>query len=570
MTRKRSLFVLVLLLVCGQARAASAVHGGRYRVILTEGAEAGDVFRGCACTIEGEGARFVILGSPATAMRLARDPRVATVEELSADTLRFEPGTEGRGVASDAVASWTTGTYAYDGAGNVVGIGSDVYTYDSAGRLATSSTSGIRQEYTYDRYGNLTSTKTISAGATQIKSAAVAANNRLSTSTGAQYDLSGRLTTAPDLAVVYDDMDMPVETTSGGRRRVHLYTVGDERIATLSFTALNDGLVGTDWTLRDTSGKVLRRLHQDPYGTWSWQQDYVYRDGSLLAAEVATAERTLHFFLDHLGTPRLITNHTGAQIAVHQYYPFGIEQTSPAQDRELLKYTGHERDTPTLDYMHARYYGTEWGRFLSVDPLRDSARPSQPQTWNRYAYVRNKPINRVDRNGLIDVRSDQDMQVTEAPATLVTSSKLIDSTSQGVEYGAILGANGKVSSGIFTSNDPGFVDPRLGVDLTGPSPRVKGTNELPTHSMHTHLAAGKYKVPGTNMTFEATSPGEPSSGDKQMTKATVPGFIVVPALCQVIKVERDGSFKVVLSEKDYDAWAERAAAAVVDEEKEEK
>jgi len=399
MTRKRSLFVLVLLLVCGQARAASAVHGGRYRVILTEGAEAGDVFRGCACTIEGEGARFVILGSPATAMRLARDPRVATVEELSADTLRFEPGTEGRGVASDAVASWTTGTYAYDGAGNVVGIGSDVYTYDSAGRLATSSTSGIRQEYTYDRYGNLTSTKTISAGATQIKSAAVAANNRLSTSTGAQYDLSGRLTTAPDLAVVYDDMDMPVETTSGGRRRVHLYTVGDERIATLSFTALNDGLVGTDWTLRDTSGKVLRRLHQDPYGTWSWQQDYVYRDGSLLAAEVATAERTLHFFLDHLGTPRLITNHTGAQIAVHQYYPFGIEQTSPAQDRELLKYTGHERDTPTLDYMHARYYGTEWGRFLSVDPTWESADLRRPQSWNRYSYVMNNPVNMTDPDG---------------------------------------------------------------------------------------------------------------------------------------------------------------------------
>ena len=401
MTRKRSLFVLVLLLVCAQARAASAVHGGRYRVILTEGAEAGDVFRGCACTIEGEGARFVILGSPATAMRLARDPRVATVEELSADTLRFEPGTEGRGVASDAVASWTTGTYAYDGAGNVVGIGSDVYTYDSAGRLATSSTSGIRQEYTYDRYGNLTSTKTISASATQIKSAAVANNNRLSTSTGAQYDLSGRLTTAPDLAVVYDDMDMPVETTSGGRRRVYLYTVGDERIATLSFTALNDGLVGTDWTLRDTSGKVLRRLHQDPYGTWSWQQDYVYRDGSLLAAEVATAERTLHFFLDHLGTPRLITNHTGAQIAVHQYYPFGIEQTSPAQDRELLKYTGHERDTPTLDYMHARYYGTEWGRFLSVDPMWESADISRPQTWKRYSYVLNNPISVSDPDGRV-------------------------------------------------------------------------------------------------------------------------------------------------------------------------
>jgi len=86
---------------------------------------------------------------------------------------------------------------------------------------------------------------------------------------------------------------------------------------------------------------------------------------------------------------------------VHQYYPFGIEQTSPAQDRELLKYTGHERDTPTLDYMHARYYGTEWGRFLSVDPMWESADISRPQTWKRYSYVLNNPISVSDPDGRV-------------------------------------------------------------------------------------------------------------------------------------------------------------------------
>jgi RHS repeat-associated protein len=68
-----------------------------------------------------------------------------------------------------------------------------------------------------------------------------------------------------------------------------------------------------------------------------------------------------------------------------------------------MKYTGHERDSlasnpNTLDYMHARYYNPTAGRFLSVDPVLGN--PSIPQSWNRYAYVQNNPINRTDPKGL--------------------------------------------------------------------------------------------------------------------------------------------------------------------------
>ncbi len=49
--------------------------------------------------------------------------------------------------------------------------------------------------------------------------------------------------------------------------------------------------------------------------------------------------------------------------------------------------------------MLARYYGGSLGRFLSVDPLTDSARPGSPQTWNRYSYAFNNPIRFNDPNG---------------------------------------------------------------------------------------------------------------------------------------------------------------------------
>ena len=97
------------------------------------------------------------------------------------------------------------------------------------------------------------------------------------------------------------------------------------------------------WTLRDLGGKTLRTYEASGYNwTGSVAEDDIYRDGQLLAAE-GTWSGTRHFHLDHLGTPRLITNSGGGQ-AAYVYYPFGAEATAFNPDTERLKFTGHERD----------------------------------------------------------------------------------------------------------------------------------------------------------------------------------------------------------------------------------
>lgn len=147
---------------------------------------------------------------------------------------------------------------------------------------------------------------------------------------------------------------------------------------------------------------------------------------------------------------------------------------------------------------------------------------------------------------------------------LIISAQLANSIVDNIEYGAILGANGNVSSGIFTSNDPGRVDPTLGIDFTSGEPHVKGTNILPSHSMHTHLAKGTYSVPGTkNGTFTADNPAVPGPDDTQLAKQTVPAFILVPSLKTVLKIERSGDWRVLLSAEDYDQWMKRAQKARV-------
>jgi RHS repeat-associated protein len=124
----------------------------------------------------------------------------------------------------------------------------------------------------------------------------------------------------------------------------------------------------------------------------------------LASLSPGAAEEVHHFHLDHLGSPRLITDGSGAKIAYHEYLPFGMEATQPYQDDERLKFTGHERDYLSfpgtsfdIDYMHARYY--RGPRFLSVDPVTGD--PRAPQSWNGYAYVRGNPVSFVDPWGLM-------------------------------------------------------------------------------------------------------------------------------------------------------------------------
>jgi RHS repeat-associated protein len=72
-----------------------------------------------------------------------------------------------------------------------------------------------------------------------------------------------------------------------------------------------------------------------------------------------------------------------------------------AADNVRQKFTGYERDgETTLDFAQARYYSNKSGRLTSTDPLLASAKPANPQTWNRYTYALNNPLAYADPSGL--------------------------------------------------------------------------------------------------------------------------------------------------------------------------
>ena len=306
------------------------------------------------------------------------------------------------------------GPYSYDGAGNIIGIGSDRFVYDEFGRLRSATllqgTTTHSQEFTYDRYGNIR--KIVTGGEANPAVPAVnEAMNRIdladpTTTMVGQYDDAGNLISYNGGAdrFSYDALNVMTESTVGTQRRLYLYTASNERIAILNMAETT--VARSTWTLRDASARVLRRFERDAAGAWHWDEDYIYRGAQLLAAEVPG--NTLHFHVDHLGTPRVITGNGGARIAAHTYYPFGRELTSAAQDSEAKKFTGHERDAVNLDYMHARSYLPWTGRFLSVDPVIDfKTNLRHPQGWNRYTYVRNNPMRWTDPTGKVIAYDDE-------------------------------------------------------------------------------------------------------------------------------------------------------------------
>lgn len=120
-------------------------------------------------------------------------------------------------------------------------------------------------------------------------------------------------------------------------------------------------------------------------------------------------ERRVPFFTffiqDHLGNSRILyhnkftdcTDEGTRYVLEHvlDYYPYGKTLREYVLQRERFQTTHHERDAATgLDYRGARFYDSEVGRFLSLDPEAMSF-----ATWSPYTYSLNNPIRYYDSDG---------------------------------------------------------------------------------------------------------------------------------------------------------------------------
>ena len=105
---------------------------------------------------------------------------------------------------------------------------------------------------------------------------------------------------------------------------------------------------------------------------------------------------------DWLGSSRLSTFYSNRSLSLDTAYaPYG-ENYAGSGSTVDLSFTGQSQDTLSglYDFLY-REYSPVQGRWISPDPAGLSAVDlTNPQTFNRYAYVLNNPLSNIDPDGL--------------------------------------------------------------------------------------------------------------------------------------------------------------------------
>src|SRR6185369_4455521 len=267
------------------------------------------------------------------------------------------------------------------------------FGYDALNRLTTAQENGAAswsQTNSYDRYGN----RSIVGGGLSFN----ATDNRI---TGSSYDAAGNLLNDGLHSYTFDSENR-IKNVDGNA--AYTYDAEGQRVRKL---------VGDN--TRFIYGIGSKLVAEFDGSTGVLKKEYIYGASGLVATIVPNAQSgsgTQYTTTDNLGSPRVVTNSSAVVVSRHDYMPFGDEIGSGvggrttgmgygAADGVRKKFTGYERDTETgLDYAQARYFSSTQGRFTSADPLLASAKPADPQSWNRYCYVGNNPMVFTDRLGM--------------------------------------------------------------------------------------------------------------------------------------------------------------------------
>lgn len=269
------------------------------------------------------------------------------------------------------------------------------YTFDSLYRLTTAGTAGSANyaawglKWTYDRYGNPTA-EAQTAGSPPQYSVSVSPTTNQITGSPYAYDLGGNMTNDGNNTLVYDAENHAVSATNGSNGGAYVYDGNGLRVQ----KCLPSCGGSNPNTVYVFSGSKVIAEYDNGAAVGSPSREYIYAGAALLAK--IDSSGTKYYHQDHLSN-RYVTDSSGNKAAEMGTFPFGETWYNASNDK--LVFTTYERDSESgNDYAQARYNVSRLGRFSSPDPVSGS--PSDPQSLNRYSYVRNMPVMLADPLGL--------------------------------------------------------------------------------------------------------------------------------------------------------------------------
>jgi RHS repeat-associated protein len=338
--------------------------------------------------------------------------------------VRYEYDPAGR-LSRETKGNGTYTTYEYDAAWQVVYLvnyGPDDsvqsrfdYTYDAAGRRDSMTTLDRQWTYGYDATDQL------------VRAVFVSTNSAISNQDLAyQYDLAGNRISVTRNGVVetYATNSMNQYETVGAA--TYMYDDDGNLISKID---------GQDsWTyVYDAENRLAQVV--TPQGTWGYEYDALgnrvatvnegqrteylldlfglvdvvsqydgsgmplaHYDHALgLARQLGPAGDAAYYSFDVLGSTSELTDGTGGVANTYVYDPFGrvLDQDNVFANPFLFVGAwGVMTESNGLEYMRARYYDAELGRFIAEDPIGLSS-----GDFNFYRYVVNDSVHSIDPSG---------------------------------------------------------------------------------------------------------------------------------------------------------------------------
>lgn len=275
------------------------------------------------------------------------------------------------------------------------------FGYDSLGRLMTAAEyrgdnaqRSYLINYDYDQFGNRY----------QYAASNPASTNPLGYTAVEDADIN-KATNRFISGITYDNAgNVKVDNKFTGRQ----YTYdANNRQKTVSVS----GATGTTYTsVYDGAGQRVATINN---GVTTYM---VYDAMGKLVAEYGPSSKgsggTQYVFSDRQGSVRVVTNQSGGVMSRQDYQPFGEELGAVEMrlndpyyggaNSVRQGYAGMEEDEGSgMNHTLWRKYDPSSGRWTSPDPYGGSMTIADPQSFNRYSYVNNDPVNQVDPSGLM-------------------------------------------------------------------------------------------------------------------------------------------------------------------------
>ncbi|MVX67271.1 hypothetical protein GKZ28_26895 [Clostridium chromiireducens] len=316
--------------------------------------------------------------------------KLSTVTDWNNNVTSYDYDADGR-LAKETKPDGSICTYEYDKSSQIL----EITDVDKSGSIIN------KYNYSYESNGNVKSEESYiknSVIPADSKNMTYGKDNQIATYNGQNitFDADGNMTNGPlNGNMVNYNYDCRNRLVSVGNTQYE-YDALNNRIAVIENGNRTNYVVNPNSQL----SQVLMKKDADGKETY-----YVYGLGLISQEDEKDGYKVYHY--DRRGSTTAIASNDGKVTDRLQYDAYGKLISHEGSTDISYQYVGRYgivADKNGLSYMRARYYNPDIKRFVNKDIIKGSIDDSQ--SLNRFAYVQNNPINRIDPSGNLYVVDD--------------------------------------------------------------------------------------------------------------------------------------------------------------------